>query len=374
MSFKKTGLFISSIIVAVIIGLLIGYFIGNGQAKSRYETARELDIRLNRGELEGLGEIEGPIYVTGHKTPDSDTVCSAIAYAALLQMMGYDAHPVVLGEINHETKYILEQAGIEAPPLLDDASGCNMILVDHSEYAQSAEGLKDASILMIIDHHGDGSVTTGNPLIYDARPIGATSTIIWMRYRNYGFEPDGKVAFALAGAILSDTVNLESVSTTSADIEAFSALSKLAGLNDKDAFYQNMFIASLSYEGMTAEEIILSDYKEYEGGGQKFAIGVINVYDKDAALQMVESIKGTLPGMAEKTGMDMTFVQISIFHDDMNITYLLPSDEAAAEVIETAYGDTAIYDGTSYMLEPGISRKKDLVPAITAILEAHPQE
>ena len=374
MSFKKIWLTISSVIVAIIVGLLIGYFIGKSQTQSKAEQERELKYQLNRSELEGLGQIEGPIYVTGHKAPDSDTVCSSIAYAALLQKMGYDAHPVVLGEINHETKYILEQAGIEAPPLLEDASGCNMILVDHSEYTQSAEGLNDANIITIIDHHGAGSVTTGNPIIYDARPIGATATIVWMRYRNYGFEPDEDIALVLAGAVLSDTLNLKSSSTTSADVEALGALCKLAGLKDKDTFYQNMYIASLSYEGMSAEEVILNDYKEYEAGGQKFAIGVINVYDKDAALQMEEYIKGALPGMTEKAGINMAFAQISIFHDDISVTYLLPSDEAAAEVIEAAYGDIAEFNGTSYILEPGVSRKKDLVPAITDFLEAHPKE
>lgn len=64
-----------------------------------------------------------------------------------------------------------------------------MILVDHSDYSQSAEGLNEANVISIIDHHGDGSVTTGNQLIYDARPLGSTATIIWIRYRNYGIEP-----------------------------------------------------------------------------------------------------------------------------------------------------------------------------------------
>ena len=72
--------------------------------------------------------------------------------------------------------------------------------------------------------------------------------------------------------------------------------------------------------------------------------------------------------------MDMSFAQISIFHDDISITYLVPSNEAAAEVLETAFGENAVRDGVSYRLEPGISRKQVLVPAITAVLESHPKE
>ncbi|MBO4835521.1 MAG: DHH family phosphoesterase [Lachnospiraceae bacterium] len=392
MSFKKIWLTISAVIIALIVGVLIGYFVGTGQAKSRaeaeqkakeeafnsaeaaYKAELELNIQLNRSELEGLGKIEGPIYVTGHKVPDSDTVCSSIAYAALLQKMGYDAQAVVLGEINNETKFILEQAGVDTPPLLEDASGCNMILIDHSEYTQSANGLEDANIITIIDHHGAGSVTTGNPLIYDARPIGATATIVWMRYRNYGFVPDKQIAFALTGAILSDTQNFKSNSTTAADIVAVGELAKLAEMPDTNAFFQEQFKASISYGDMTDEEIFFSDYKNYAAGSRQFGIGVINVYDEDDAKTMATRMKAIIPAVLQSTGSEMAFAQISIFHDDINITYLVPSDEGAAEAIEAIYGDIAIYDGTSYILDPGVSRKKDLVPAITDFLEAHPKE
>lgn len=89
--------------------------------------------------------------------------------------------------------------------VLQDAAGCNMVLVDHSEYMQSAEGLQDANIISIIDHHADGTITTAGQLIYDARPLGSTSTIIWMRYRDYGVTPDRQTALVMMGSILSDT-------------------------------------------------------------------------------------------------------------------------------------------------------------------------
>lgn len=161
-----------------------------------------------------MGEIKGTIYITGHKSPDSDTVGSSIAYADLLRQLGYDAKAVVLDNINKESEYILNKAGMDVPEILDDASGKNMVLVDHSEYTQSVNGLENATIISIIDHHNDGAVTTGNQIIYDARPLGSTATIIWLRYRNYGLEPDKQIAAVMLGAILSDTDNLISVSTT----------------------------------------------------------------------------------------------------------------------------------------------------------------
>ena len=364
------------VILMVVIGV-VGFLIGQKLSLSKYQAEKELNYKLNLSDLEGLGTIEGPIYVSGHKIPDSDTVGSAIAYAALLQKLGYDAVPVVLGEINNETKYVLETGGIDTPKLLDDASGCNMVLVDHSEYDQSAEGLQDAKILAIIDHHGDGSVTTGNQLIYDARPIGSTATIIWMRYRNYGVEIDPKVAYVMAGSILSDTSNLKN-GATFADREALKDLAQLAGIKDLDSFYREMYQASISYAGMTDEEIFFSDIKEYESGNTKFAIGCVNAYDEDIAKDLADRMKKVLTTSDQLNGVDMAFAQISIYHDDISLNYLVPSNEAAKEVLGTAFGDSAeynaVYDGTSYRLEPGMSRRKVLAPTITDVLKSYPKE
>ena len=351
-----------------------GILIGRNVTASQYQSEQELNYRLNRSELDGLDEIEGTIYVTGHKSPDSDTVGSSIAYASLLRELGYDARPVVLEDINQETRYILETGGLETPMLLDDASGCNMVLVDHSEYSQAAEGLRDANVITIIDHHGAGSITTGNRLIYDARPLGSTATIIWIRYRNYGIEPDPKTAYAMVGSILSDTRNLQSNATTFADREALKALSLLAGISDTDALYQELYLASISYDGMTDEEIFFNDYKEYERGGKKFGIGCVNAYDEAGAGNLVERMTNVFSSDDAPNGMDMSFAEISIFHDGISVSYLVPSNEAAAEVLEAAFGNDAVYDGVSYRFEPGISRKQVLVPAITDILEAYPKE
>lgn len=350
-----------------------GYYIGKNSAYKKHKEETELNIQLNRSDLDSLKEVEGPIYVTGHKSPDSDTVCSAILYASLLSSLGYDARPAVLGEINHETAYILDQAGIKTPELLEDASGLNIVLVDHSDYNQSAEGLQDANVISVIDHHGVGSVSTGNQLVYDARPLGSTATIIWMRYRNYGIDIDSAAAKLIIGAILSDTSHFRNANTTFADREAVKQLSSIAGIRDIDTFYQEMFKASISYAGMSDEEIFYSDYKEYEGGSTKYGIACINAYDDETAVQYASRMKDTVSGSLAATGMDMAFVQISIFHDDFSVTYLVPSGEAAAEVLRTAFPD-AVYDGVSFRLEPGISRRKVLVPAITDVLESYPKE
>ena len=362
-----------TVICAVVLLAGVGtccFFLGkNGEAK-RYQAEKEFDILLNRSDLEGLGKIEGTIYVTGHKSPDSDTVGSCIAYAALLRALGYDAQPVVLGPINNESAYILKAAGLETPPLLTDATGLNMVLVDHSEYTQTADGLKNANVITIVDHHGDGSVITANPLIYDARPIGSAATIVWLRYRNYGIEPDRQCAIAMMGSILSDTKNLKSNTTTFADREAVKALSKLGGIADVDTFYQGMFRALLSYEGKTDEEIFFTDYKEYNIGNKKVSVGNVNAYDYESAADLVQRMRSAMPSAQEKTGMDMSFAMVSILHDDMSVTFLVPVDDVSDQVLKDAFGDIAVYDGISHKVEPYASRKAVFIPAISSIIEA----
>ena len=392
---KKTLWIIPVLIVAIAASGIGGYLIGkNAEAAKHqadalqyqdeiakyqeefeyYEEQQEIVTELNRSELDGLGKIEGPIYVTGHNSPDTDTIGSSIAYAELLQQLGYDAQAVVFGEINKETKLILEKAGVEEPMKMEDASGCNMVLIDHSEYAQSAEGMQDANIITIIDHHGAGTVTTGNQLIYDARPLGSTATIVCIRFYNYGVTPSKKAAMVMLGSILSDTHNLMPSATTEADRIAATTLSYLADVSDTDALYKEMFKAFVSYDDMTDEEIFYHDYKEYEAGGKKYAIACIDVYDEEEAKNMAERMKDMVSKALASKGVDMAFAQVSVFHDDLSIAYLIPSDEKADEVLKAAFGDRAVFDGTSYVLKPGISRKKEMVPAITDVLEASPKE
>ncbi len=385
MNFKKIWWIIPLVLALAGIGLG-AYSLGKENAEKKFRTElennamltrteQEFNVMLNRAELETLKLVDGPIYVFGHKSPDSDTVCSSIVYAELLKQLGYDAKAAILGQINDETAYILKTAGVAEPEILEDAAGKNVILIDHSEYIQSADGLQDANIITIIDHHGDGSVSTSNQLIYDARPIGATSTIVWIRARNYGLELNKTMASLLLGALLSDTSNMKSELTTSADRAAFEELSKIAEISDLQAFYQEMFKASISYNGMTDMEILESDVRDYESSGRKFTIGCINAYDEDTARDLAERMKVLMQDMVNARGVELGYAQISIFHDDISMNYVVPSDETAAEVLKAAFPDkNPEFDGTSYIFTPGMPRKGGYVPAISDVLAAHPGE
>lgn len=330
---------------------------------------------LNRASIANMKIEEGPVYVIGHKSPDSDTVCSAIAYARFLTMLGYPAEAAITAPVNRETEYILKTAGVEVPPVMEDASGKSIFLVDHSEYGQAAEGMEDAHIVGVIDHHGVGNVTTGHQVVYEAKPIGSSATIIWLDYLNYGVEIDKETATLLLGAILSDTANLTISSVTETDRQAVPYLADLAEITDVNDFYWNLHSEALSYADMSNQEIFFSDYKEYETSGVKYGIGLISVIDEDHAKEMAERMKEALPACMESVDMDLLYAEVGIREGDVKIDYIVCCDGQSVDVFEAAFPEGGEFDGTSYIFRNGgLGRKSKLVPGLTEYLNAHPKE
>jgi len=372
---KNKAFRIIAIILVICIAGTAGFFLGKSKGETS-EKKRLADLQeLNRQSIEKMQLVDGPIYVIGHKSPDSDTICSAIAYANLLRLLGYDAKAAANGNPNNGSKYILKLAGTEAPPVLEDASGKNIFLVDHSEYLQATEGLSDANIVGIIDHHGIGSVTTGQQVLYDARPIGATATIIWLSYLNYGFDIDKETATLLLGAILSDTTNLTASTVTEADKKAAASLAKIAGIDDVDALYAELHKEALSYDGMTDMEILFLDYKEYEAGGVKFGIGVLNSIDEATSKELSARMKAVLPEGFKSRDVDIMYASVGIRENGEKIDYIVPADEYSDAVFKAAFPGYDDYDGTAYIFRtPGLGRKSLFVPGLTDYLLAHPHE
>ncbi|MBR2739871.1 MAG: DHH family phosphoesterase [Oscillospiraceae bacterium] len=390
---KKNGKFIALIIAAALLILAAagGYLSGRKAVSDDLEkekaavsrvTEELQELQLQRDELAELNKSsimsmvldDGPIYVIGHKSPDSDTVCSAIAYARLLQKLGFDAIPMLNGEPNNESNYILEQAGIPVPEILDDAAGKNIFLVDHSEYMQSTKGMNEAHIVGILDHHGVGSVTTGNMVVYEGRPIGATATIVWLDYLNYGLVPDDDIAYILLCTIFSDTATLTSSTVTDADRKAVEALAKQAGIDDTDALARKLHEELLSYEGFTDIEILFSDYKEYEAFGTKFGIGCVNAIDEETASELAARMKAVLPeGFASKE-VGLMYAEIGIRENGEKIDYVVPVDELSKQIFEQAFPDYDEYDGTAFIFRKGCGRKTVFVPGLTDFLATQPHD
>ena len=365
-------------LILVAVAALIGFVCFNaGRSMAGDEALKQQEKlqALNRESMELLNVTEGKtIYVIGHRSPDSDTVCSAIVFARFLNQLGYPAEPRITMPVNNETAYILEQAGAETPEILLDASGEDIFLVDHSEYAQAAEGMIDAHIVGVIDHHGIGSVNVGNQVAYEARPIGSTATLIWLMYQNCGLPIDQQTAYILLGAVLSDTYNLTITSTTEVDRQAIPALAELAGVSDTEALYKTLHEKSISYDGMTPQEILFSDYKEYESGGTKYAIGIVNALDDENAKKMAEIMKEALPAGFETKDADLMYADIMIRENGQKIDYIVPANQISADTLIAAFPDYDECDGTSYIYRKGLGRKSVFVPGMTEYLNTHPHE
>ena len=246
--------------------------------------------------------------------------------------------------------------------------------VDQREYSQAAEGMKDAHIIGIIDHHGVGSVTTGNVVYYNARPIGATATIIWLNYLNYGVEIDKSTAHILLGAILSDTANLTTTYTTSADKEAVTALSRICGVEDTTEFYKAIYAEKLSYKGMSDLDILLADYKSYEASGVKFGIALASAIDEEHAAELAKRLAKVLPEGHSQKDVELMYAEVSIREEGVKIDYVACADEHSKEVFEEAFPDYDEFDGTSYIFRKGLGRKTKLVPGLTDFLGLYPHE
>ncbi|MBQ6478752.1 MAG: DHH family phosphoesterase [Erysipelotrichaceae bacterium] len=355
--------------------VFLSYNAGRSRGSEELMKQQERLQMLNRSSIENM-VIEGDenIYVIGHKSPDSDTVCSAIAYARLLNLLGYEAKAVITAPLNHETAYILKEAEVDTPEILYDASGENIFLVDHSEYAQAVDGLEDAHIIGILDHHGIGTVNTGNQVVYEGRPIGSTATIVWLDYLNYGLEIDQTTAYLLLGAVLSDTDNLTGSTVTEADREAVRVLAVTSGVADTEDLYAHLHEEKLSYEGFSSEEILFSDYKEYEASGVKFGIGIVNAVNEDIAKELAERMKEALPEGFKTRDVDLMYASVGIRENGEKIDYIVPCNELSESILKNAFPDYDEYDGTSYIFRTGLGRKTKFVPGLTDYLGARPHE
>src|SRR5699024_689213 len=172
-------------------------------------------------------------FIFGHKNPDTDTICSAIAYAELKAALGEDVEAIRLGEINNETQYALDQFNQSAPRMVENVSDevDQVILVDHNERQQSADDIDQVQVLEVIDHHRIANFETKDPLYYRAEPVGCTATILNKMYKDNNAKIKKETAGLMLSAIISDSLLFKSPTCTDQDGEAAKELAEIAGVD-----------------------------------------------------------------------------------------------------------------------------------------------
>ena len=268
----------------------------------------------------------------------------------------YRSYPVV----DHERKVV---GSISRYHLISSMKK-KVILVDHNERSQSVDGLEEAEILEIIDHHRVADVFTGSPIYFRNEPVGSTSTIVASILFENGRRPSKKIAGILAAGIISDTLLFRSPTSTNTDKIILDRLAKIADLNVED-FAMEMFKSGTTLTGKTPKELLNQDFKSFLINEDK--VGISQVYTMDSASLegMREELLKTMEERSKENGYSIFILMLTdIFNQASEMIVVGPNKESVAKAFNANLEDNSFY-------APGVlSRKKQVIPPITNILSS----
>jgi len=304
------------------------------------------------------------ILIFGHKNPDTDTICSAIAYEYLKKELGFDVEAVALGAVNEETAFALAKFGVSAPRIITNISenAEKVMLVDHNEFGQSADGIEQVEILEVVDHHRISNFETSAPLYYRAEPVGCTATIIAKMFQENAITIPVKIAGLLLSAIVSDTLLFKSPTSTKEDEITARELSAIANV-EIESYGLAQLKAGASIIGKTPEELISIDSKPFTMRNQKVEVAQINVVEISDILTMKAEVLAAMETARIAKEQDLFLVLVTDILNN-NSVGLLSGD---ATIVEKAF-NTAVENNIIDL--PGVvSRKKQVVPQLTEAAE-----
>lgn len=301
------------------------------------------------------------LLVFGHKSPDTDSIASSIAMAFLQTKLGKTAVPYRLGNISKETQFALDYFKVGAPDLLEKLDeSSDVILVDHNEPAQSADGIEKSNVIMVVDHHRISGFNTADPLYYYAEPVGCTSTILYKLFKAHSIEIPSYIAGLMVSAIISDTLLFKSPTCTTLDKVTAENLAKIAGI-DLEKYGLALLKAGTDLSGFTAEELVNLDAKQVTLQDKvKAKISQVNTADIDEVMVRKAEIEAALIKEKDSLGLDLVFFLITdiINSNSQVITF------GNNELVEKSYS-VKVENNTAFL--PGVvSRKKQVIPVLTA--------
>ena len=298
------------------------------------------------------------VLVFGHKSPDTDSICSTLAMANLqTKLRGEEVIPCRLGELNEETKYALKYFEVEVPKFIEKVEeGQNVILVDHNEFSQSVDGIENAKIIAVVDHHRINNFQTSEPLFYYAQPVGCTATILLELFKTNNIEIEPKIAGLMLSAIISDTLLLKSPTTTDKDKKAVEELAKIANV-DISKYGLDMLKAGTDLDKYTEDELIRLDAKCIEKEEIKYVIAQVNTVSIPDVLKNKIKIEEEMNKEILAKGLSLfVFVITDIVNSNSEAIVLGDRTELISKSYEID-NDIAVMPGV-------VSRKKQILPLI----------
>ena len=317
---------------------------------------------------------KGTVFI-GHKIPDTDAICSAIAASEL-----FKGYPAKAGKLNTETEYVLQRFGVAEPDLFEDVSrsrgDSSICLVDHNQMSQVSDGVDLKKVIGVIDHHAfqSGTICTPFPIYTDIRPWGSACTIIAHAYIQHRHPLSKSSAGLMLAGIISDTLSLCSPTTTEFDHMMVTFLSYAAGVSDVDELAKEMFKAkSKQLETMNAYSLVRGDIKKFvteEARTRtklKMAIGVVECTNPVVVMNRKDELEDELRAFKLEEDADIAYLIV------VDIVALLSEiicpDEDEVDLACQAFGGTVGENGTIKLEKGRVSRKLDFMPNLVKVLE-----
>ena len=284
--------------------------------------------------------------------------------AFLQTKLGKQAIPCRLGNINKETEYALNHFNIGEPDLITEVTESdNVILVDHNEPEQSANGIQNAKIYMVVDHHRIKGFETADPLFYYAEPVGCTCTILYKLFKQNNVTIPQDVAGLMLSAIISDTLLFKSPTCTKLDVATAEELAKISN-TDINSYGLAMLKAGTDLSSFTNEELINIDAKKVVLGSNVNAkIAQVNTADISDVMVKKAEIENALQEEVTKLNLDLNILLIT---DIINSNSQVIAVGSKSYLVEKAYNVNL--ENNTALLRGIVSRKKQVIPVITSAI------
>lgn len=306
--------------------------------------------------------------VIGPESQNMDSVGATIGYAYLKSKLGMATEARVAAPLNRDMSYMLEYFHVPQPAVMSDATGQQVILIDHSSYSAAVNGMRKARIVEVIDRHNLGGLESGSFVYYRNIPTAATSSIVYLSFKETGVEMPASIAGLLFAGVMSATDNLQGDNVTALDRTAYGELKEKAGIKDIQVFHKNLEKAAFTHEGMSDKEIFETDCKDYVVKEWAMTISQLECLNDKEFADMKErmlSYMNKLPG--RNAGM-LYFLVLK--NRSTGAAELLYAGSMAESVAKKAFAGA---DANHAVLKNNADRKKDVVPALRTELERYMQ-
>ena len=315
-----------------------------------------MDINTHEGFL-----IGDSVYIVGHKKPDLDAVVSAFKYQIYRHSRGdFNYVGIICDQVNHLTKWLFERFNQELPPLISNVAGKKIVLVDHTDPVQRADGWEDAQIIEVVDHHNLKLKTTVPPKI-TIRPYGSTCTLIALKLirAQATIQPD--IAGLILSAILDDTLALRSPITTYVDRSIAGQLGSIAGITDIGKFARELFEHKDIWGSLSAVDIIDTDRKDFDTTKATIQISQAETLDNQ---KLVKNKGLAIYHELERRNIkDPKDIRIVMVTDLLRGDCIAIVSGKRIKELEGIFNTKIEKNGVMYL--PGVlSRKKDVVPKV----------